>query len=140
MISGNCLCGEVVYQLNSDINTIVFCHCSRCRKQTGTAFNSSAIIKKKDFTFIKGETNVKIYAKDGVNRHFCSNCGSHIFSVRDNDRNNYRLRIGLINEPIMTENRIHIYTDSKANWDNICDGYTQYPDSINSSDLTSNNS
>jgi len=25
MITGNCLCGEVVYQLSSDIKTIVFC-------------------------------------------------------------------------------------------------------------------
>ena len=140
MITGNCLCGEVVYQLNSDIKTIVFCHCSRCRKQTGTAFNASAIIKKTDLTFIRGESNIKIYASNGVNRHFCSNCGSHIFSVRDNDSNTYRLRIGLINEPIMTEDRIHIYTDSKANWDNICDSYTQYPDAINPSNLTSNNS
>lgn len=131
MITGNCLCGEVAYELDKDIKTIIFCHCSRCRKQTGSAFNSATVINKSDLTFIKGQQEISIYSCLGVNRHFCSKCGSHLFSSRDSDGNNtYRLRIGTINEPITPENRIHIYTASKANWDIICDGSTQYEEAI----------
>ena len=130
MMTGNCLCGEIVYQLNSDIKAIVFCHCSRCRKQTGSAFNSATLINKEDLTFVKGEENIKVFSSLGVNRHFCGNCGSHLFSSRDNDNSTYRLRIGLINEPINAEKRIHIYTGSKANWDTICGGDTEYEENI----------
>ena len=130
MMTGNCLCGDIVYQLNSDIKAIVFCHCSRCRKQTSSAFNSATVVNKEDLTFIKGEENIKVFSHAGVNRHFCSKCGSHIFSSRDNDACTYRLRIGLINEPINAEKCIHVYTGSKANWDTICDGYPEYEEGI----------
>ena len=130
MMTGSCLCGEVVYQLNNEIKTIVYCHCSRCRKQTGSAFNAATAINKEDLTFIKVEEKIKVFSCSGVNRHFCGQCGSHLFSSRDNDNNSYRLRIGLINEPINAEKRIHIYTGSKANWDIICDGYPEFEEGI----------
>ena len=130
MMTGSCLCGEIVYRLNSDIKTIVFCHCSRCRKQTSSAFNAATAVNKDDLTIIKGEENITIFSSSGVNRHFCAKCGSHLFSNRDNDNETYRLRIGLINEPINAEKRIHIFTGSKANWDTICDGYPEFEEGI----------
>lgn len=36
--------------------------------------------------------------------------------------NIYRLRAGTLNTAIYPQQKIHIYTQSKANWDSICDG------------------
>lgn len=79
---------------------------------------------------VKGLDKISVYSHLGVNRHFCSTCGSPLFSSRDNDNNTYRLRLGAINEQITPEKRIHIYTASKASWDVICDGFPQYDESI----------
>lgn len=130
MLTGSCLCGAIQYQLNSSIDTLVFCHCTRCRKQTGSAFNSATLIDRTNLTFIAGESLLKVFAYHGVNRHFCSECGSHLLSSRDNDVTTYRLRVGTINEPIYPKTKCHIFTASKANWDQICDNNPQYEEMI----------
>lgn len=35
-IHGSCLCGEVTFEVDPPFHKMVHCHCSRCRKATGT--------------------------------------------------------------------------------------------------------
>ena len=37
MIEGKCLCGNVRYRITGPILNFQYCHCSRCRKFTGSA-------------------------------------------------------------------------------------------------------
>ena len=34
---GSCLCGEVAFEVEGPFDSFLNCHCSRCRKATGTA-------------------------------------------------------------------------------------------------------
>ncbi|QIQ20755.1 GFA family protein [Zophobihabitans entericus] len=129
MLTGSCLCGSIKYQLNQeDIDTLFVCHCSRCRKESGSAFNTSAVINSADITITEGKDLVKKYSVNGVNRHFCVGCGSRLYSSRDNDPAHYRLRVGLLDTPINPAKKIHVFTASKASWDEICDDFPQYPE------------
>ena len=129
---GSCLCGAIEYQLKTDIKTLIHCHCLRCRKETGSAFSSVARIPTESFSLIKGKEFIKIYSEHGVHRHFCSNCASTLFTSRDALPDFYSLRVGLLNDSI-EPTKLHVYVDSKANWDEILDHYPQFatmPDKI----------
>lgn len=126
MLSGNCLCGDIQYELNHDIHTLIFCHCSRCRKESSSTFNTATPIPASTLLFTKGKDKLGYFSENRVTRTLCPRCGSHFYTVRDNDPDTFRFRVGTLNTPIYPEKKIHIFTDSKASWDTICDDYPQF--------------
>ncbi|WP_074824459.1 GFA family protein [Pragia fontium] len=127
MLKGSCLCGAVTYQLDQEIKQIVFCHCSKCRKATGTAFNSATAIHSDKFTLLTGKDKLKSFSSSpGVHRFFCSECGSPLYSARDGQPETYRLRIGTLDSTISPTEKIHIFTGSKAEWIELCDSNPKY--------------
>ena len=52
MLTGRCLCGQVAYEIDGEIGPIDFCHCSYCRRASGSAFASNASILKASFTLL----------------------------------------------------------------------------------------
>lgn len=121
MLTGNCFCGAVKYDVNQDIDTVVFCHCSRCRRESASAYNAITIIPASALTVTEGQSVIKKYSKDGTDRHFCGDCGSQIFSEGPHTPGMYYFRIGTLTSDIHPDRKLHIFTGSKANWDDICD-------------------
>lgn len=77
--NGSCLCGAVTYQITGHIGIFQYCHCSRCRKLTGTAFASNIFVKPDQFTWTKGADQIGIYHLPDTKHFatsFCKNCGS----------------------------------------------------------------
>jgi hypothetical protein len=83
-ISGHCLCGNVTYSADAEPVAQALCHCTSCQRQTGTAF--SIVIGVPAAVFIvEGDTLASFPTTGEVHgtttlRHFCSNCGSPIYS------------------------------------------------------------
>lgn len=126
-LKGSCLCGAVKYQIDEKIEQLVFCHCSVCRKATGTAFNSAALIQTANFNLLTGDQSLKNFSSSpGVHRYFCENCGSHLYSARDQQPEAIRLRVGCLDSKIYPNNKMHIFTASKAEWEDICDDKPKY--------------
>lgn len=125
--AGSCLCGAIRYQVRGEIGDVVQCHCQRCRKANGTAFATNAPIKKSDFQVLQGEQFLKSYQSTATTqRCFCSECGSPIMSIKTDTPDYYRLRIGTLDTPLQQKPSMHIFVDSKAEWDSICDALPQY--------------
>jgi hypothetical protein len=40
MIKGSCTCGDVEFHISGELTDVSFCHCSICRKVSGSAFAS----------------------------------------------------------------------------------------------------
>lgn len=81
ILSGECLCGEVSWQMNGPFEFLGMCQCSRCRKVTGTAFATNLFVKHKQFLWISGEEKVQQYIMEPPNKFgnsFCSYCGSRV--------------------------------------------------------------
>jgi len=38
MLKGSCLCGGVKYEIDGGLGAVTNCHCSLCRKMSGSAF------------------------------------------------------------------------------------------------------
>lgn len=76
---GNCLCGMVKFEAKVETLKVYQCHCSLCRKQTGTASSSGSIIHADNLEWLSGENNISKWVKDtGFTSHFCSTCGSSV--------------------------------------------------------------
>ena len=46
---GSCICGEVAFEVEGPFDHFLNCHCSRCRKATGTAHSCEVIVKAPSF-------------------------------------------------------------------------------------------
>src|SRR5258707_15816569 len=55
---GSCICGEVVFEVDGPFDHFLSCHCSRCRKATGTAHSCEVIVKASAVRWLRGEGSV----------------------------------------------------------------------------------
>jgi len=120
MYKGSCLCGKVEIELHGAIDSIIHCHCSKCRKNSGTAYATNGFINANEFKVVKGAESLGTYmTSPGKNRHFCSTCASPIYSSSDQDPERYRLRLGILDSDITERPNSHIFVSSRANWDDL---------------------
>src|SRR5258708_29925919 len=55
---GSCICGEVVFEVDGPFDRFLNCHCSRCRKATGTAHSCEVIVKASAVRWLRGARSV----------------------------------------------------------------------------------
>jgi len=127
MYTGKCLCGEVEVALNGKISDIIHCHCSLCRKSSGTAFATNGFVQAADFKVVKGQEKLSSFTfKPGRIRHFCSSCGSPVYSENKDDSSRFRLRLGILESDIVERPISHNFVSSQANWENLDTGLPRY--------------
>ena len=120
MYLGSCLCGEVTVRINGEISDIIHCHCSLCRKNSGTAYATNGFINASEFEVVSGEKSLSVFSfKPGRNRHFCSKCGSPVYSANEQDPLRFRIRLGLLDSDIAARPMSHNFVSSKANWEDL---------------------
>jgi hypothetical protein len=120
MYLGKCLCGEVKIKIKGDISSIIHCHCSLCRKNSGTAFATNGFINSADFEITSGKNNLSTFSfKPGRNRHFCTSCGSPVYSSNELDPDRFRIRLGILDSDISERPISHNFVSSKANWEEL---------------------
>ncbi|SFB88006.1 GFA family protein [Pseudoalteromonas denitrificans] len=127
MYTGKCLCGEVEITIKGAISDIIHCHCSLCRKSSGTAFATNGFVQTKDLEVTKGKENLTSFTfKPGRVRHFCSSCGSPIYSLNTDDPSRIRLRLGILESDIVERPISHNFVSSGANWEDLDAGLPRY--------------
>ena len=76
---GSCFCGEVRYEFGEHYGIFQYCHCSRCRKSSGSAHAANIMAIAADFKWLSGEDMVRVFDPPETKYFrsaFCSNCGS----------------------------------------------------------------
>jgi len=120
MYQGSCLCGSIKFEIAGAIDSVVHCHCSLCRKASGTAFATNGFVRTADFKVIEGESKLSaVESTPGRQRYFCSNCGSPIFSTNAEDPDRIRIRLGVIDSDILERPISHNFFSSRANWEDL---------------------
>lgn len=80
-VKGRCLCGQVSYEISGNIGIFQYCHCSRCRRVTGSAHCANLMVGLDQFSWLQGEDFVSSYLPPDT-RHFatafCKQCGSNL--------------------------------------------------------------
>ena len=120
MYSGQCLCGEVKVEIHGGITDIIHCHCSLCRKSSGTAYATNGFVLSSEFRVVLGKELLSAFSlKQGRVRHFCSQCGSPVYSSSAADPTRIRIRLGILDSDITERPISHNFVSSKACWDNL---------------------
>ncbi|MEL0659711.1 GFA family protein [Psychromonas arctica] len=113
---GSCLCGAVIFVVNSFNDQAANCHCTMCRKFHGAAYGT--LVGVSGLSWISGRDYLKEFtAPNGSVRTFCSKCGSSLgFRVNGASLNEIELAVATFDSDIPVVIDAHIYTDYKANW------------------------
>ena len=127
MLRGSCACGSLRYEIDSElIGPLTYCHCWRCRKQSGSSFGTTAGIPKGSLSVVAGEQFVRHWeSSPGVRRYFASCCGSPIWKEDDLDGVELGFRLGTLDDAPNEMAQMHFHTGSKAPWVKITDDLRQ---------------
>ena len=73
-LQGSCLCGGVRFEITESFLNANHCHCSRCRKHSGTFGETQGRVPREGFRLISGEELIRVYrpADDAGVKAFCS--------------------------------------------------------------------
>ncbi|MFT5134619.1 MAG: hypothetical protein ACI9SC_003100 [Gammaproteobacteria bacterium] len=127
MSTGNCLCGAIEYEYTEPPDDCCYCHCSICRKLTGSAFAAYGTIEKTAFKWSKGEDRLSIYQPTSSTTRFnCSQCGSLVASEHSLEPESVFISLGTLNGRQELKIKYHQFTGSKAPWHRIEDDIPQF--------------
>ena len=127
MARGACNCGAVAFEIDRKVEGIYVCHCSICRRSTGSNGIAVVVVDNEAFRWLRGQDQVSTWKKPGANWQtwFCRICGSRLPGT--NDASRMFIPAGLISEGGESLRVIHhIWVDSKAHWDIIGDDGKQH--------------
>jgi hypothetical protein len=128
---GSCLCGAVHYEVADELGAAYYCHCSRCRKASGSAFATNAEVKAQAFRFTSGLDDIRTYeTASGLERVFCSRCGSPLISRSRINPAVVRIRLGTLDSPLSRLPHAHAFVASRAPWFEILDSLPQHPERL----------
>jgi hypothetical protein len=132
-LTGSCLCGKVKYEIKGEGSAFYHCHCSRCRKLTGTGHASNIrVTPESSLNWLQGEALLKKYKVPEAERFynlFCSNCGSPMPRVVP-ELDAVLVPAGSLDTLPEIQPNGRIFWDSRVEWS--CSGddiprYAEYP-------------
>ncbi len=126
MLKGSCLCGAVAYEVPDEFAAAFYCHCSRCRRATGSAFKPMASIPFERISLTQGHDEVLVYGEPSQTHDIhCRHCGSLLYSyIAENG--NAHVAMGTLLDAPSVRPSFHIFVGSKAEWYDIRDELPQF--------------
>lgn len=136
MIRSSCLCGDVSWEARGDMQFMMHCHCSRCRKAHGSAFATHVTTPAADYRLHGTDNVAQFRTNSGTARCFCKRCGSMV--PGDAWQGLAIIPCGNLEADPGERPSCHIFVASKAAWYRIADElprFDAYPESIDSAVL-----
>jgi hypothetical protein len=116
MVRGSCLCGAVGYELRLPFSRFLNCHCSRCRKATGSAYAANAVVQPEAFRWTRGEGEVVRYDVPDARSFataFCRRCGAPLPHLTRRGREMI-VPAGSLNDDPGVAPSMHVHWGSRA--------------------------
>ncbi len=130
MIRGSCLCGGVRFELDRAAGPFELCHCTRCRKASGSAFVAGIYAKREDLRLLQGQDLVRTYdaplrdTPPPYRACFCSRCGSPLPDLESRSPT-LEIPAGILDDDPALRPDKHIFVEHKAPWFAIADALPQ---------------
>ena len=118
--AGSCLCNTVKFEMEGEFKKFLFCHCSRCRKVSGSAHCANLFAPGAKLTWLSGEDKISFYQIEGTKsgRNFCSICSSMLPRYVE-ARDIVVVPAGCLDTDVDIKPQAHIFINSKGNWDDV---------------------
>lgn len=117
-ITGGCLCGMVAFEVSGPFTAFHWCHCTRCRKDTGSAHAANLFTRPASIRWLGGENTVRRFDLPEAERFakaFCEHCGSPVPYVNRSGTHLIVPAGSLDSDPgIVPQDNIH--WGSRASW------------------------
>ena len=117
-MKGSCLCGAVTYEVQPPFKLFQYCHCSRCRKFTGSAHASNLFVAPEQFSWLTGADRIGRYEPPEAKYFatcFCKCCGSSLPWEAQGGRNLVIPAGTLDDEPDIRPGG-NVFWGSRASW------------------------
>ena len=129
-LRGSCLCGAVRYEVTGEPKRFYHCHCSRCRKTTGTGHASNLFLQPGALRWLGGEEQVREFKLPEATRFgnsFCATCGSRL--PRQAKGTDFVLiPAGSLDVATPIEPQARIFFQSRTSWSCTDDTIPAYPE------------
>jgi len=119
---GGCLCGGVRFEVTAEPGGAAICHCTDCRRITGSAFNISLPVTLADFRITAGAPKAYATIADSGNaltRYFCPDCGSPLYTASPVHPDTVYVKAGAFDEPDLVKPHHQSWMRSRVPWADI---------------------
>jgi hypothetical protein len=124
-MQGSCLCGKCIFEIKGETGLINKCHCTKCRKVSGTGSNAVFWVAPDCLKWVNGQDYAKSFVTpDGWSSNFCKECGSPLPRYIHDEE--WIVPAGLIDGSPKTGILQHIWVQDKPDWEIIGDEAPQY--------------
>jgi hypothetical protein len=131
-LEGGCFCGALRYRAASVFDA-GYCHCSICRRFTGTPALTWFNVPAHDFSLVCGSPN-GFRSSEHFTRYFCARCGIHVFGRDDrppSPKVGFELisvAIGTLDKPEAVEPKVHQWCANRLPWYVVQDELPRFED------------
>jgi hypothetical protein len=133
IFTGGCQCGAIRFCTTELIDNAHICHCRMCQKAVGNFFAALVSTPKSKLNWTRG-TPSRFSSSEGVERGFCSDCGTPLF-MDHVQSSSMGLMIGALDEPAGIKPISQDSTESRVPW---FKDIANVPDSGTSEELDGN--
>ena len=131
VLRGSCLCGAVKYEVAGEAKRFYHCHCSRCRKATGTGHASNLFLQPGTLRWLSGEEQIRAFKVPQAKRftnQFCALCGGRL-PRQPKDTDTVVIPAGSLDDETPIKPQARIFAASCTSWSCAGDGLVAYQES-----------
>ncbi|KAH8811269.1 Mss4-like protein [Xylogone sp. PMI_703] len=118
-VEGQCNCGKIKVILPTQPDSCVLCFCDNCRRSGGLSsvnyiLKTSSVSIQDPIKALKSYPDNNTINGETILRHFCSTCGSPIFSLNPGKPDTSIVKASLFDNIPAPSNQI--FTEKKPDW------------------------
>jgi hypothetical protein len=127
-LTGHCLCGQFSFTADAEPQFTAVCHCRNCQRQSGSALSIIVGVPDASLTTSGSLKTYEDTADSGakVNRKFCPECGSPIFSVIPSAPGLTWIKAGTLDDVDGLAPQAHLWCKSAQPWVDIDEELPQF--------------
>ena len=117
-LTGGGLCGAVKYEAAGEAKRFYHCHCSRCRKATGTGHASNLFLQPAALNWLTGQEHIRAFKVPEAKRftnQFCGLCGARL-PRQPAGSDTVIIPAGSLDGEVPIRPQARIFTGSRASW------------------------
>ena len=115
MKKGHCLCGQVSWSYSGESTWACYCHCDDCRRNCAAPVVAFIGVRLEDFQWT-GNTPGTHNSSPGVNRFFCSTCGTPMAFQAEHYPGEIHVYAASLENPEDFKPDFHVHSSEKLSW------------------------
>ena len=127
-VSGSCHCGRLKFSTFEKPKVSFHCQCQHCQKFSSTGHGSYVLLDESK-TIVEGNFSKWSYKADSGNittKHFCPECGVHVFSLTNGHPNNFIANAMTLDDKSLFVPSIVLFSQHAQPWDTIDNSLIRY--------------